>query len=149
MKEIGSEANRTLMEIGENMKIKELHSDIERYLYEDCYCPNEIYDSSGFFFRCFDKDDECVLIGEKKEKTEKSGTFIACISDDQILIFFTEDNKVVDATIYDATENNIEIIKLISNCVDVSERSLDEFKKGETKKNIQEIMRYADAIITD
>lgn len=30
------------------MKIKDLHKDIERYLEQDCYCPNEIYSFDEF-----------------------------------------------------------------------------------------------------
>jgi hypothetical protein len=90
------------------MKTRDLHNDIARYLQNDCYCPNEIYDESGFFFRCFTEDEECEILG-KHEESEKSGEFIACISDNQILIFWTKGESVIDAIRYDATENNIKI----------------------------------------
>ncbi len=34
------------------MKIKDI-LDMETYLTERCYCPNEIYEPSGFFYQLF------------------------------------------------------------------------------------------------
>jgi len=91
------------------MKIKELHEDIERYLEEDCYCPNEIYGTDGFGYRLHYADDECF-------KFVEGDNFITCITEyafnekmdkPMILVFFVKDEKIIDAVEYDATENNI------------------------------------------
>ena len=93
------------------MKIKDLHKDIERYLKEDCYCPNEIYSFDGFFYQCFYAEDECILLGERKE-------FIICLEKkkekhNQVLLFWLNENgeKIIDAVRFDATENNLKIAK--------------------------------------
>ena len=57
------------------MQIKDLHSDIARYLENDCYCPNEIYSSDGFFYQIFKADEEC-----KKKKNRRLGEIRSCRS---------------------------------------------------------------------
>lgn len=130
------------------MKIKDLHKDIERYLKEDCYCPNEIYSFDGFFYECFYADDECILLGERKE-------FIICLEKkkekhNQVLLFWLNENgeKIIDAVRFDATENNLKIVKehlLVDE--KISTYSFDEFKKDSTKNSLKEILSIADAIM--
>jgi len=122
------------------MKIKELHSDIERYLAEDCYCPNEIYEPSGFFYQIFEADDICEKLAENKNT-------IACLSGNQILVFFKDCERIVEAERVDATENNI---KGILNYVKTGKMyNADKFDKDEYKKSFGEIFDMASFIIRD
>lgn len=136
------------------MKIKELHPDIERYLNHDCYCPNEIYSSDGFFYQLFDENQDCEKIGEN----------IGCIccvahpdgdenQKPQIVFFFINGEKCFDAVRYDATQNNIEIAKIyFEKGIDVlkaSGRKFDEYKKGDTIKSLKELFSIADAVMFD
>jgi hypothetical protein len=126
------------------MKIKDIHKDIERFLAEDCYCPGEIYDSTGFFFRVVEPDDDCeYLVTGKYEQHD----VICVIWKDQILYFVISDNRICEAGRYDATENNKELIKDLLSGIDVSDRKFNEFKEGETEKALGEILGRADAVI--
>ena len=44
------------------MILKDVHKDVERYLAEDCYCPNEIYSVDGFGYLLVFADAECKVI---------------------------------------------------------------------------------------
>lgn len=127
------------------MQLKDI-ANMEKYLQEDCYCPGEIYDVTGFFFQVFKADEECRLLvnGESRDSDD---TVTCVICRDQILNFWiNDDNNIVYAEMYDATKNNIrEIINFWDNKND--KVTLDEFKFGETAKSITEIMRYADTIL--
>lgn len=132
--------------------------DMERYLKEDCYCPGEIYSSDRFFFRIFHAEDECELIGQaSKDNNLTNGNYYinAVISSGsnetdsaQLLLIMVEDltDKIGDIIRFDATENNIELIKeVIKN--NKTERKFDEFKKGETKRNLKQILELSNGLV--
>ena len=137
------------------MKLKDI-LDMETYLAERCYCPNEIYSSDGFFYQLFYADTECKLLGEnegyfvviakpfKEEEKDKA----------QLVIIYKNGNKVADTVSYDATENNIKIFKMILAKTPVSQLEeqgyrLDEYNKDHTAKALQEVFSIADAIMID
>ncbi len=125
------------------MKLKDI-ANMEYYLENDCYCPGEIYDTTGFFFQIFKADEECNLLANGKSK---SGDSVVCvICRDQILNFWVDDDNIINgAERYDATENNIK--QMVEFWNGKSEKVvLDEFNEGETKKSLEQIMKYADAI---
>ena len=56
------------------MKLREVHKDVERYLAEDCYCPNEVYSVDGFglasfiwltVWQCFEETEIGSAISKK------------------------------------------------------------------------------------
>lgn len=130
------------------MKIKDLHKDIERYLEQDCYCPNEIYSFDGFFYELFHAEDECIKLGERKE-------FIICLETNkttcnQVLMFFKseDEEKIIDALRFDATENNLKIVKehlLVDE--KIGRYSFNEFEKDSTKNSLKEIFNIVNAIM--
>lgn len=127
------------------MKLSDVHKDMNRYLENDCYCPNEIYDVTGFFFKLFPADTEVIVIA-------KSDTHIGVVeaSNDfpQAVLFEVEsEDKVLNATRVDATENNIELIRRIANGNDTSGMKVDEFVSGQTAKSLDEILSLCDAIM--
>lgn len=56
------------------MKLRDI-ADMKEYLENRCYYPYEIYDISGFFFKCFTPDIECEVLTEG-ERGEIRGTFV-------------------------------------------------------------------------
>ena len=137
------------------MKIKDLHKDVERYLNHDCYWPHEIYSFDGFFSQLFYEDQECEKLGENKSD---NCLIIGCVAypyndeefKPEIVLFFIEDDKCVDALRYDATENNIKITKdILTNGINGREFSFDEYKKGSTAKSLKEVLSFSDAIMID
>ena len=124
------------------MKIKELHADIERYLAEGCYCPNEIYSSDGFFYQLFKSEDECTQIGEHKN-------WIACMSGNQIVIFFKykdAPDRICDAVRYDATENNLVfVVDMIKD--DKSNRKLNRFAENTDKEDLQKVLSLCNGLV--
>ena len=129
------------------MKILDIHEDISRYLEEDCYCPGEIYDLSGFFFQVFKAEEECKFVA--KGKSRVSDAIIYCvICRTQILNFWIDEEKgiVLGAERLDATENNVRAVKsFLDGETDVIH--LDEFNPGSTARSLEDVLRYADAII--
>ena len=114
--------------------------DMERYLREDCYCPGEIYDLSGFFYQVFKPEDEFRLIAESDE-------MVAVTCGDQAIMFWREGGKIVDAQRVDATGNNVGILRSIVAGEKPDGRKLDEFEPGSTRKAVDEVMGIADAIM--
>lgn len=137
------------------LKIKELHNDIERYLKEDCYCPNEIYSFDRFCYQEFYPNQDCEEL-----EHQPNSELIGCVAHPfnkedvkpQVVIFFLEDNgkRVYDALRYDATENNLKITKdILMNGVNGRKFHFDEYEKGSTAKTLSEILSIADAVIID
>lgn len=127
------------------MKLKDI-ANMEKYLEEDCYCPGEIYDISGFFYIVFDAEEECQFV--TKGKLGKS-TAVVVICRDQLITFVVNDNnEIVNAERCDATENNIQQITDYLNGK-IEKIRLNEFNEGETVKNLTDIMQLADFIMID
>lgn len=125
--------------------------DMERFLEEDCYCPGEIYDTTGFFYQVFSVDDECVPIERSDGMTAVVVTSDAVRP--QAIIFWHDDEdepgRIIDAQRVDATENNIGILRSIVNGGRPDGRKLDEFEPGSTSKSLKEIMSICDGVIRD
>lgn len=127
------------------MTLSDVHPYMREYLQNDCYCPGEIYDVTGFFFRTFEPDDVCTLLVKGSYKGED---VTAVVCKDQILCFWIEKDKIVSAYRYDATENNTS--EICSALTGKKEKIVvDEFENGKTAANLKEIMSIADAIIVD
>lgn len=119
--------------------------DMSYYLGNECYCPGEIYDVSGFFYQVYHVDDKCTLLCEGKHK---GCDVVAVLCKDQILAFWVEDNKIISAERYDATENNVsEITSLLTG--KKSKITLDEFEDGKMQKSVSELLQLADAVLVD
>lgn len=127
------------------MKIKDI-KDAERYLENDCYCKHEIYDSTGFFYRLFDPEEECTLV--IKDGEVKQGVLTVIVAQDQLVVFGYENDKIVFAERYDATENNITQVKAYFNN-EIDRIVFDAFDKDSKAKALKEVMDIADAIIVD
>lgn len=127
------------------MTLKEI-ANMEEFLENDCYCPGEIYDCTGFFFQVFDAEDTCKLLLKGSYKGED---VTAVICKNQIICFWIENNtKIIDAVRYDATENNVsEIVSVLSG--KKTKMTIDEFENGKTEADLSKIMSIADAIMID
>ena len=128
--------------------LKDLHHDIERYLEEDCYCPNEVYDVSGFFYMLVYADSECELLGKYKYK-EQDVLLVATVSDDEIPILLTiwiNGDRVSNMERYDLTEHNIKETKAVLSGKK-EKLHLSEFDK--TLKEVHNILKISDAICID
>lgn len=133
------------------MKLREVHNDVERYLAEDCYCPNEVYSVDGFCYQLVFADADCKVIGTFKNPNGTDDDITFCITasgkkhDHPILlnIWHTEE-KVESMERYEYSDQNIREItawlKGESKMVTLSEAD-------DLKKSVAEIMSYADAFI--
>lgn len=128
------------------MLLKDVHDDIERYLENDCYCPGEIYDVSGFFFQLFKADEECKEISRGADYRNPDDTVITVVCRNQLINFWVRDDKIMEAERYDATVHNIRIMPgVIAGTLKGVQ--IDEFKPGETAKSLNEILSMADAVL--
>lgn len=119
--------------------------DMNYYLENKCYCPGEIYDISGFFYQVYHIDDKCIPLCEGKLKDDD---VVAVVCKDQILAFWVENEHIISAERYDATENNISEIKaLLTGKKD--HITLNEYDGKDSKKSLSELMQLVDAVICD
>lgn len=126
--------------------------DMERFLNEDCYCPGEIYDPTGFFYQIFSANDECVLIKRSDDMTAVVATSKHATKPQAILFWHDDKDKpghIIDARRVDATENNIGILRSIVNGEKLDGRKFDEFNPGSTEKSLKEIARISNLVIRD
>jgi len=132
------------------MKLKEI-ANMEHYLENECYCPGEIYDMTGFFFQIFDPDTECRLLCSGS-RGAIHGKFVIATenekSNPQIIYIEIEDEKVSSCIRIDATKHNIEeILRFMDGRIE--KMDFDEFNGHDSEKDVREIMKYADAIMID
>lgn len=134
------------------MKLGEVHEDMERFLQEDCYCPGEIYDLTGFFFRVYTVQDECRLIGQREDKLAVVLTTRGGGREDdypQVVTFHLEEGRIVDGRRVDATENNVEIVSALIRREDVSGRRLDEYVPGSAAESVRRVLSMCDMVMVD
>jgi len=136
--------------VSEVKKLCDVHPDMRRYLEEDCYCPHEIYDLSGFFYQLFYPEAECKVIAQTDDIT----TVVACgFNDDkdpQCIVFWHDDDsgRIVDAARVDATENNIRIMRDL-NLGKKPDGKLDEFEPGSMARSLGQVFKMCDIVIVD
>ena len=75
-------------------------------------------------------------------------SILALVCQTQILWIYKDEKYIDEITRVDATENNIEIIKLLL-AGKKPNKKLDEFVKGDTQRSLNQLMSIADAIIVD
>lgn len=122
--------------------VADVHEDIHRYLIEDCYCPNEIYDFSGFCYMCLYDSDDCKVI----YKDSKYLIIVALFDNThltqslpQIVLFDIKNEKISDSTRFDVTSNNIQVLtELIKNGKMVNK--VDTYSKYVFPEDIQSLI---------
>lgn len=133
--------------MSDTTRLRDVHPDMERYLEEDCYCPNEVYDLSGFFFELFPPDTECTLVAQSETHTgvvaQNDG------SSPQVILFCHDDGsgRILGATRVDATDNNIGIVRTIIEGGSPDGRKIDEFEPGAMVKSIRKVLSISDAVM--
>lgn len=125
--------------------------DARRYLADDCYCPGEIYDISGFFYRILEPDDPCRVIARSDDMT----ALVSGGDDPQIFVFWHDDEgdnperRILDAQRVDVTPNNVSVVRDLIAGKDMTGRRLDEAEPGSMRKRLSEVMSLADAVMVD
>ena len=137
------------------MKIKDVHPDMGRYLYEDCYCPYEVYSFDGIFYEIFEPDYECRVVAESDSRV---AVVSACKSFDtqsqknvddtpEILLFWKDDTRITDVIRMDATDNNLELVKLYVHDEDMQGRKFDCYDKDEVVRSLKQVFDLCDGIV--
>lgn len=128
---------------------------MERYLYRDCYCPYEVYSFDGMFYELFEPGYECRLVAESDSKV---AVVSACKSFDtqsqknvddkpEILLFWKNDDKVTDTLRMDATDNNLELVKLYVHDKDMQGRKFNFYDKGSVVRSLKQVFDLCDGIV--
>ena len=133
------------------MRLKDI-ADMKDYLETRCYCPYEIYDTSGFFYELFYPDTECTLLisGSMGKihgvfvvaKPERTGSYKP---KEQIIYIEITDNMVDDCVRIDNTQNNRGQIEKFMNG-EISKMAFDEYDDNNTSESLNEVLSFADAI---
>ena len=132
----------------EKMKLGDI-ADMEEYLAHRCYCPGEIYDATGIFFRIFTADTPCRLLCSGTMGSIH-GTFVIAKAkqflEEEIIYIEIEDDIIHDCTRFDATENNIsQVLQFMDGKLE--SMTIDEYNPGESRRAIDDILKDADAIM--
>lgn len=137
------------------MKLKDVHTDMERYLYEDCYCPYEVYSFDGIFYEIFEPSYECRVVAESDSRV---AVVSACKSFDtqsqknvddkpEILLFWKDDTKITDAIRMYATDNNLELVRLYVHEEDMQDKKFDCYDKDEVVRSLKQVFDLCDGIV--
>lgn len=133
-------------------RLGDVHPDMERYLNDDCYCPFEIYDTTGFFYDIFEPDFDCVVAKETELATVviAHGLYDEKKARPQVIYFqHADDSGRIDGTLRcDATENNVNLLKMFADGLR-PEGKLDEFENGDTERALRQMSTLCDAVIVD
>ena len=132
------------------IRLGDVHADVERYLREDCYCPGEIYGVDGFFCTVFGVEDSCVVI----ERADSMFAVVALtwlsgkeeLKNPKAIVFWVDGDKVEKATMLDATENNVGMLKEIVRGGH-PEGTFDEFEPGSTASALSKVLSMCDAVM--
>ncbi len=135
-------------------QLKDIY-DMEYYLQYKCYCPGEIYSFDGFFYQIFDKEDGCIVIGERgKDNILTNGDYsLVCVLAEHeqntqlLMISVNEDTGKIGGILrVDPTLNNIKLVKdIIKN--NKTDLKFDEINQGEAKKALDEIMKLSNGLV--
>lgn len=138
------------------MQLKDLHPDVSRYLEEDCYCPHEIYDTTGFFAMLFHFDFPCELLVKGKRIVSCIATKVNSMEESepkntQIINFHMNESgdKIDDAFRIDVTQNNIDVVKRIAEGKSTPDDKFDEYEKGSTQQSLEGLFSLCDLIVRD
>lgn len=127
------------------MKFKDVHPDVERYLAHDCYCPNEIYDPSGFFYMLFPADSECTIIAQN---AKKSALLMTDKDNPYIVILWHEGDTIENAEHLDGTENNLSFAKkYIEDTLVQGEDKIDCFDPDDYNQTMEQMMALCNGVI--
>lgn len=132
------------------MKLKELHKDISRYLKHDCYCPNEVYDVTGFFYNLVYEDAECKLLGDYPDRSDSGRVFLVATynSDSKpiLLNVWYNDECIEGMERYDLSEQNIDQIKKYWNG-EIEAKDIEFSEKDTLIKSLNELMSISDLVM--
>lgn len=132
------------------MKLKELHKDISRYLKHDCYCPNEVYDVTGFFYNLVYEDAECKLLGDYSDRKDSGRVFLVATYNSNskpILInVWYNDERIEGMERYDLSEQNIDQMKKYWNG-EIEPKDIEFSEKDDLIKSLNELMSISDLVM--
>jgi hypothetical protein len=118
-----------------------VHEDMPRYLEEDCYCPNEIYDIGGSYYEIFSPEHMCKGIYED----DTSIIVISRMADyvlPEILYFdISEEGKIISAFRFDITPNNLKLIQSGALKDIEAEVKIDEYTGREFPEEIDALIK--------
>lgn len=127
------------------MKFKDVHPDVERYLAHDCYCPNEIYDVSGFFYLLFPADSECTIIAQNDEKT---ALLMESEKNPYIVMLWHDKEDILNAQHLDGTENNLDFAKkYVDDTLVKGIDHIDSFDPEGDRKSLEQLLSLSNGII--
>ena len=127
------------------MKFKDVHPDVERYLAHDCYCPNEIYDPSGFFYMLFPADSECTVIAQNAKKT---ALLMESEKNPYIVMLWHEGDTIENAQHLDGTENNLSFAKkYIEDTLVQGKDHIDCFDPDGYNRTMEQMLSLCNGVI--
>lgn len=108
-------------------------------------------------YELFEPEYECKLVAESDSKV---AVVSACKSFDtqsqknvndkpEILLFWKDENKVTDALRMDATDNNLELVKLYVHDEDMQGRKFNFYDKGSVVRSLKQVFDLCDGIVVN
>lgn len=129
--------------------------DFGRWLQDDAYCPGEIYDASGVFYRIFSADDkvrlltavECLANGEDPDSEDAKIVYreFAYVEDaDCIVCVMSDEERALSAVRFDATVNNL--MQVRDNAAG-KPALLDEYSPYHNNAQAREVLEQAQKLL--
>lgn len=136
------------------MLIQDYFKDAEKFFLNDCYCPNEVYDLTGFFYKLYYPDDQFSYVMRIDDVFDDDTVTHVGISRNEFLLVFTygsESENGVEGTIADMqrvpiNKNNYLALKdmlMKVPCDEMHELTPD----GDSLKSLNKILSMSDAIM--
>lgn len=137
------------------MFIRDYFEDAERYFQQDCYCPNEVYDLTGIFFKLYYPEDQYSYIMTLSTVYDDCDLFIGISKGEflMVAVISTEDNEfnlpvgsVVDMQRIPISMNNYLALKdILNNVPDEDRHSLNPDE--DSLESLNKLISISDAIM--
>ena len=138
------------------MKINDYFPDSERFFKYDCYCPNEVYDVSGFSYRLYYPDDQFSYVMKIDDMYEDTDTFVGISRNEFLVVFVLRENNEFNKPVgtiegmqrISVNKSNYLALRDILRKVPEEDRHNFEPDK-DSMKSLNKILSISDAIICD
>ena len=138
------------------MKINDYFPDSDRFFNCDCYCPNEVYDLTGFSYRLYYPDDQFSYVMKIDDMYEDTGTFVGISRNEFLVVFVLRENNEFNKPVGTIEEmqripiNKSNYLALRDILRKVPEEDRHDFEPdNDSMESLNKVLSISDAIILD
>ena len=136
------------------MTINDYFPDSERFFNYDCYCPNEVYDMSGFFYELYYPNDQFSYVMKINDMYDDTDTFVGISRNEFLVVFVLRENNEFNKPVgtiegmQRISVNKSNYLALRDIMRKVPEEDRHNFEPDEdSMKSLNKILKISDAIM--